>query len=121
MNDFTALLPDIWRAPDGDYYLGENNSGNPPQYLINLSVLLKWFAEEGDSIDLLIAAQRLIIAYVQEKDTDKDMATPVSVITNSVNEVAFFADVLEEAICRDAMFIDGYMHRGTDSNWSYGK
>lgn len=121
MDDFTALLPDIWKAPDGNYYLGEDNSGNPPQYLINLSVLLKYLAKESDTIDLLIAAQRLIIAYIQEKSTDKDMATPESVIVNSVNEVAYFADVLDEALCRDAMFIDGYIHRGTDSNWSYGK
>lgn len=114
MDYITALQHNIWQAPNGNYYLGEDTAGTPAQYLINLNVLLKFFADESDSIDLLIAAQRLIVAYIQEKHTKLEGATPEKVITESINKVAYFADVLDESICRDPMLIKAFTNRNTD-------
>lgn len=113
MNDFTALLPKIWKYPaTGDFYLGAYIVNDRPQYLINLSVLLGYFANESDAVRLLCSAQRVIIAYIQElhNKTDEPIGSQAT-ITDSIDYVEYFADVLDESICRDEGMIDKYMKR----------
>lgn len=116
MDNFKTLLHDIWKAPGGVFYLGYyTRKTERPEYLLNLSVLLDYFAHGCDEIALLVAAQRLIIGYVQELNSDcKEPVTPIVKMDDCIAKVASFADVLDDAICRDDRIIDLYVNRETN-------
>lgn len=113
MDDLTAILRRLWKDPETlDYYLGAYIVNDRPEYLINLSVLLEYLGNETDAVRLVLSAQRVIIAYLQE--AHNDTATPVGSsekIDSSIDYLTAFADVLDDSICRDATMIDKYMKR----------
>lgn len=113
MDDLTATLRRLWKDPETlDYYLGAYIVNDRPEYLINLSVLLEYLGNETDAVRLVLSAQRVIIAYLQE--AHNDTATPVGSsekIDSSIDYLTAFADVLDDSICRDATMIDKYMKR----------
>lgn len=113
MDDLTAILRRLWRDPETlDYYLGAYIVNGRPEYLINLSVLLEYLGNETDAVRLVLSAQRVIIAYFQEAHNDTGLPIGISEnINKSVDCVAAFADVLDNAICRDGGMIDKYMKR----------
>ena len=123
MDDSTALLRRLWKDPETmDYYLGAYIVNNRPEYLINLSVLLEYLANETDAVRLVLSAQRVIVAYYQELHNETDQ--PAGLLENvdrSIDYIAAFADVLDNAICRDGSMIDKYMKREinplTETKW----
>lgn len=121
MRNFLEILSDIWQAPDGDFYLGEDvSSSKTPQYLINVSLLLNYFQGYYDALDLLLSSQRVVIAYFQERDNQlKGPATIEEELSEHVDRIEFFADMLDKAICRDAGLISEYVKRGSIPNWSF--
>lgn len=123
MDDSTALLRRLWKDPETmDYYLGAYIVNDRPEYLINLSVLLKYLANETDAVRLVLSAQRVIVAYLQELHNETGQPTGLlENIDRSIDCVAAFADVLDNAICRDGGMIDKYMKREinplTETKW----
>lgn len=123
MDDSTALLRRLWKDPETlDYYLGAYIVNGRPEYLINLSVLLEYLGNETDAVRLVLSAQRVIVAYFQEAHNDTSLPVGISEnINRSIDYVAAFADVLDNAICRDGGMIDKYMKREinplTETKW----
>ena len=102
------LLSESWLAPDGRTYIADRSSHNSPEYLIDLEKLIDYF-RNVDTVNLIIATQRLVIDFVSEtaRPQDIDGYLPHA-IYDKINDVSFFADTLEECIKRDATLIDAY-------------
>lgn len=111
MDDSTTILRRLWKDPETmDYYLGAYIVNGRPEYLLNLSVLLEYLGNETDAVRLVLSAQRVIVAYFQEAHNDTDLPIGISENINR-SYVAAFADVLDNAICRNGGMIDKYMKR----------
>ena len=110
----TKFLEESWEAPNGRTYIGDICSRNSPEYLIDVKVLLDFF-REFDSVELIIAVQRLVIDFVKETARPANLEGYLSdTIYDRINEVSYFADVLERSITRDTDLIEAYKQRKID-------
>lgn len=110
----TNFLGEVWEAPDGRIYIGDTCSRHSPEYLIDVKKLIDYF-REFDTVELIIAVQRLIVDFVKETARPANLEGYLSkAIYDRINEVSYFADVLDDCINRDAHLIDAYTHRKID-------
>lgn len=110
----TKFLEEVWEAPNGRLYIGDTCSSYSPEYLIDVKKLIDYF-REFDTVELIIAVQRLIVDFVKETARPANLEGYLSkAIYDRINEVSYFADVLDDCINRDAHLIDAYTHRKID-------
>lgn len=106
---FENLFGRIWKAPDGNRYIDYCRNGDKPEYLVNIGELVDYFWQ-FDTISLIIDVQRLIVDFVKETTRPKNIEgflTPI--IYDRINEVGYFADLLEMCVVRDSRLIAAYM------------
>lgn len=109
-NIIERLSPDIWEAPDGNYYIGNDyQQDEPATYLVDVGKLLSYFEKESDMIRLIIKLQQLIISFVRENGRPEDMGGYVSEeVANRIDDVAHFAEFLESCIVYRSDLVKAY-------------
>lgn len=110
-NIIERLAPDIWEAPDGNFYVGGDYAGSeyPTTYLINVGKLLSYFDEDADMLRLIVKMQQLIISFVRENGRGENVAGYVSEeVAKRIDDVAHFAEQLEDCIEYRGNFVKAY-------------
>lgn len=112
-NIIERLSPDIWEAPDGNYYIGNDyERDKPATYLVDVGKLLSYFEKESDMIRLIIKLQQLIISFVRENGRPEDLNGYVSEeVANRIDDVAHFAEFLESCIVYRGDLVKAYNAR----------
>lgn len=104
------LSPDIWAAPDGNFYIGDGSGGShPATYLIDVGKLISYFDRDADVIRLIVKLQQLIISFVRENGRPEDVRGYVSEeVANRIDDVAHFAEILESCIVYRCDLVKAY-------------
>lgn len=106
---YSDLFNLIWLSPDGNRYMAYYRTGDFPEYLIDVGALLKYF-EDFATIDLIIEVQRLIVDFVKETTRPAEIdGYLTNTIYDRIEDIAYFANVLENVVKRDTNLIEGYV------------
>lgn len=107
--DYERVKRFIWKEPGTNKYWLGDDSLERSKCLLNIGDILAYFHELDNGVEVLVAAQALIIDWVTEA-TRKGATNTVTEedIAKELKVVGYFVNVLRGAICTDEATITAY-------------